>query len=94
MTKSLGYHHSQQHILSEIPNLTFKKIQHHLREKKITEEDKDRSGPAFLDPTVSGLNTLSKGDWLQKKLQQSLDDTLQSEQSHGEIDIDYELADV
>ena len=67
-----------------------KKIHQHLL---ITKEVKDRTTPSFLDPTESGLNTLTKGEWLQKQLQSKVDDNLQNEESHGEVDIDYELAD-
>ena len=68
------------------------KIYKHLLEKDITKEITDLITPGFIDPTVSGLATLTNGEWLQKQLQSSwVEDNLQSEQSHGEIDIDYEL---
>lgn len=69
------------------------KICQHLLDKGITKEVEDRTAPGFVDPTDSGLNTLTHGDWLQKKLQTKYDDNLQNEESHGELDIDYELAD-
>ena len=58
-----------------------KKIHQHLLEKEITKEVKDRTTPSFLDPTESGLNTLTKGEWLQKQLQSKVDDNLQNEES-------------
>ena len=67
------------------------KIQHLLLEKKIVTEDIERTGPAFVDPTVSGVDTLTKGEWLQKHLVSNVEDNLQIEQSRGELDIDYEL---
>ena len=69
------------------------KIQEHLLEKEITVENVHRKTPAFQDPTVSGLDKLTKGDWLHKRLLQNVDDddSLQCEQRHGEIDIDDEL---
>lgn len=74
------------------------KICQHLTEKGIIKEDNTRKTPAFKDPTVSGLDTLSKGDWIQKKLQKLTEDTPQSSQSYSEVDIevdiDYELADL
>ena len=59
----------------------------------ITKEVKDRTASVFIDPTVCGLTTLTQGDWLEKHLQ-SHDDNLQNgEERHGEVDLDYELAD-
>lgn len=70
------------------------KIRTMLMEKEITTENSSRTTPPFLDPTQKGLTTLTKGDWLQKQLSSKCDSNLQDEQSHGEVDIDYELADV
>lgn len=70
-----------------------KKIRQHLLDKEISEEVKDRTTTVFIDPTEAGLNTLTQGDWLQKQLQLKFDDTLQNEESYGEVDIDYELSD-
>lgn len=75
-------------------NVDIKKIREHLLEKGITKEDKDRTAPAFIDPTNSGLDTLCKGDWLQKHLASTGCDNLHNEQEHDEIDLDYELSDV
>jgi hypothetical protein len=44
------------------------KIREHLPENGITTEDQERKMPAFIDPTQSGLDTLCKGEWLQKHL--------------------------
>lgn len=70
------------------------KIQHHLIEKEITKENTDRTSPAFIDPTVSGMDTLTKGDWLQKHLQSNVEDNLQGDQRQYELDLDYELFDM
>ena len=69
------------------------KIQSQLMDKKITTENPLRTTPVFIDPTVSGLKTLT-GGWLEKQLSAHCEDILQNEQLHGEVDIDYELADV
>ena len=51
------------------------------------------AAPEFVDPTVSGLDTLCKGDWLQKHLASTgCDENLQEEDEHGEVDLDYELS--
>ena len=71
-----------------------RKIREHLLERDITMENSTRTTPSFEDPTESGLNKLTNADWLHKHLQSSSEDNLQDEQSHDEIDIDYELADV
>jgi hypothetical protein len=68
------------------------KFHQHLLEKHITKEVKDRTTPVFTDPTDTGLKTLTQGDWLQKQLEK-IGDNLQSEERHGETDLDYELAD-
>ena len=70
-----------------------RKIQQQLIEKCITKEDTNRKSPGFVDPTESGIDTLTKSEWLQKQLQSKFDDNLQSEQDRGELDLDYELAD-
>lgn len=76
-----------------------KKIQQHLLEKEITKENitpESTLDKTFIDPTESGLDTLTKGVWLQQQLQSKFEiseDNLQSEQSLGELDLDYELAD-
>lgn len=69
------------------------KIYQHLLDNQIAKEVKDRTTPAFIDPMESGLHTLTQGDWLQKQLRSKFEDYLQNEESHGEVDIDYELAD-
>lgn len=69
------------------------KMQQRLLEKNITTEDIKRSEPGFVDPTKSGIDTLTKEEWLQKQLLSKPGDNLQSEQSRGELDLDYELAD-
>ena len=69
------------------------KILHHLLEKEVTTEITSRTAPGFEDPTVNGLDTLTKGEWLQKQLQSKFEDNLQSERDHNELDLNYELAD-
>lgn len=69
-----------------------RKISQNLIDGKISEEEIERTTPEFTDPTSSGLATLTQGDWLQKQLQSKFDDNLQNE-NHGEVDLDYELAD-
>ena len=73
-----------------------RKIVQHLLERGITVEDVQRTTPAFEDPTDSGLNKLTKSDWLHKHLQSSsCGDALQGEGEYREMetDIDYELFD-
>ena len=48
------------------------KMQQQLLEKEITEEDIERTTPAFIDPTVAGADTLTKGEWLRKHLQSNI----------------------
>lgn len=68
-----------------------------LIENSITLEDVNRTAPNFIDPTERGLNTLSKGDWLQRHLSSAVVSEDQENQEHGEMDnnIDYyELTDL
>ena len=70
------------------------KISSILLEKEITTEKSSCTAPSFVDPTMKGMATLTKGDWLKKHLVTKSDDNLQDEH-HGEIDtIDYEIADL
>ena len=69
------------------------KIHQQLLEKSITQENTERKTPIFVDPTESGINTITKGDWLSKHLQSNFEDNLQSDEGRGEIDMDYELFD-
>ena len=69
------------------------KILQHLLEREITTEITSRAHPAFVDPTVNGVDTLTKGEWLLKQLQSKVEDNLQSERDQNELDLDYELAD-
>ena len=69
------------------------KMLEHLLEKEITKEITSRTDPEFVDPTVNGVDTLTKGEWLLKQLQSKFDDNLQSERDRNELDLDYELAD-
>ena len=58
-----------------------------LLDKKITTENSGRKEPRFIDPTVSGVSTLTKGEWLEKQLTSKVEDNLQSEQQfRGELD--------
>lgn len=70
------------------------KIRTTLLEKEVTTEKLSRKTPLFVDPTKDGMATLTKGDWLQKQLAAKCEDYLQDEQRSGEVDIDYELADI
>lgn len=71
-----------------------RKMQKHLLEKGVTKENVTRTTPPFVDPMKSGLDTMMKGDWLQKQLESKVEDNLQSEEnSRGELDLDYELYD-
>ncbi len=86
--------HSTAHTVRD-SNTDIRKIRDHLLEKEITTEDKKRATPAFVDPTQSGLDTLSKADWLQKHLVSTgREENLQDEQEHCEIDLNYELSDI
>lgn len=69
-----------------------KKIYQQLMEKAVATENDTRTGPAFVDPTSSGMGTLTNGEWLQKQLQSKIEDSPQSH-DRGELDMDYELAD-
>ncbi len=69
------------------------KIRNMLLEKDVTTEKSSRTTPSFVDPTTNGMATLTKGDWLQKHLVSRFEDNLQDEH-HGEIDLDYEIADL
>ena len=64
-----------------------------LEKEVITEKKTDRKTPSFTDPTETGIATLTKGDWLEKQLSAKSEINLQEEQNHGEVDMDYELAD-
>lgn len=71
------------------------KLQKHILQKGITQEDPNRTTPIFEDPTEIGLNKLTNDNWLSKHLTLlSSDDNPQCEQHQGEVDIDYEIADV
>ena len=70
------------------------KLRSRLISEEIINEKPLRTTPAFTDPTITGLSTLTGGDWLEKQLSANCDDSLQNEQFCGEVDIDYELADV
>lgn len=72
------------------------KVHQQLMEMGIVSEDATRTSPGFVDPTVSGMGTLTNGKWLQKQLQIKIEVTssLQnSDNTRGELDLDYELAD-
>ena len=70
------------------------KIKNMLLENEVTTDKSSRTSPVFTDPTKDGMATLAKGDWLQKQLASKFEDHLQEEhERHGEVDIDYELAD-
>lgn len=71
-------------------NADILKIQAMLLEKNIVTEDVTRTQPGFVDPTVSGIDTLTKGDWLEKHLASKVEENLQIEE-RGEVDIDFEL---
>lgn len=81
--------HTVRDSLSDI-----RKIQSYVMENKITHEDDERTGVAFLDPTDAGLNKLTSGNWLKTQLAKKVDtEDLYEDQSYEdlELDIDYEL---
>ena len=84
-------------------NRDIEKMVSHLHEAKVNILDKDRSTPPFSDPVRTGWQKLATTDWLKSTLTRHLvddSDDLQedtdSEFEHrlGEVDFDYELADV
>ena len=74
---------STSHTVSDL-NSDIKKIYKQLLEKEVTTEKIDSIAPEFRDPTVDGLDTIIKDEWLKKQLQS---DNLQNAQSRGEVDI-------
>lgn len=91
MTLCSECHQVQRHTVRD-SKADIIKIQQYLLEKVITKENTDRKTPVFIDPATSGIDTIMKGEWLQRQLQSKFED-LQSEQSRGELDLDYELSD-
>ena len=74
-------------------NADIRKLYKQLLEKEIVLEKTDRTTPKYVDPTVSGLDTITKEGWLKKQLQSMPQDNLQSDQSRGELNnMDYEIA--
>ncbi len=71
------------------------KMTKHLLEMKTTTEVKGRDTPAFADATDTGYQKLSTTSWLTDRLLASdLNEELEEEDMNGELDLDYELADV
>jgi hypothetical protein len=71
------------------------KMVSHLHEAKVNIVDKERTSPPFLDPVESGWTKLWTTDWLKNALARNLaDDDTDLEQIEGELDLDYELADM
>ena len=73
------------------------KVSMHLAERKVHTFDKDRSTPAFVDPTEIGWKKVSTTTWLKDVLSRSLDleANLEEDQNvNQEVDLYYELADV
>ena len=67
----------------------------HVHEAKVGTVDKDRTSPSFADPVERGWTKLWTTDWLKNALARNLvDDNPDLEQTEGELDLDYELADM
>lgn len=76
-------------------NTDIRKIQEHLLEKGVTTAKEQRTSPAFIDPTQTGLDTLCKSDWLEKHLAYTgCEENLQDGHEHGEVDLECELSDL
>ena len=72
------------------------KMVSNLHEAKVNIVDTQRTSPPFKDPVESGWTKLWTTDWLKNALSRNLaDDTDPDlEQVEGELDLDYELADM
>ena len=75
----------------------------HLHEAKVNVLDKDRTTPPFIDPVETGWQKLAMTDWLKNTLirhlvddSADLQEDTDSEFEHtlGDLDFEYELADV
>lgn len=67
----------------------------HLQEARVSTVDKNRTSPQFTDPVQSGWQKLALSDWLKNTLARHLvDDSTDLQHREGELDLDYELADV
>ena len=85
-------------------NKDIEKMVSHLHDAKVNVLDIDRTTPPFTDPVETGWQKLAMSDWLKNTLTRHLvDDSadLQEEDTHsefehglGELDFEYELADV
>ena len=71
------------------------KMVSHLHQAKVSTVDKDRMAPPFTDSVQSGWIKLWTTDWLKSVLARNfVDDNTDLDQIEGELDLDYELADV
>ncbi len=67
----------------------------HLLERETTAYVEGRESPAFTDPTETGLQKLSTTSWLSDRLLAgNLYEDVEEEDMDGEVDLEYELADV
>ena len=68
---------------------------HHLGEKKVTTEVKDRTSPTFKDPTEAGFAKFTNS-WLKEMLERfsTESETEESQNDTIEDDIGYNLADI
>ena len=73
------------------------KIRQYLLEKEITTEKPGRVASPFIDPLLTGINLLTKSDWLLNQLTKVYDNLQQDideEQNDRVITLDYELSDI
>ena len=84
-------------------NKDVEKMVSHLHDAKVNVLDKDRISPPFTDPVETGWQKLAMTDWLKNTLTCHLvdesadlqeDTDSEFEQRLGELDFEYELADV
>ena len=95
--KVFGVHPSSTAHTTRDPSSDVRKMTKSLLEKEVIVVKSSRTSPSFVDPTKSGMATLTKGEWLQKQLAAKSEDYLQEEEgSYSEVDfddLDYELFD-
>lgn len=67
----------------------------HLHEAKVSTVDKNQTSPPFTDPVQCGWEKVTLSDWLKNALARNLvDDYTDLLHREGELDLDYELADM
>ena len=84
-------------------NKDIQKMVSHLHEAKVNVLNKDRTTPPFIDPVETGWQKLAMTDWLKNTLTRHLvddsadlqeDTDSEFERRLGDLDFEYELADV